>query len=458
MGEPLLGTTAFDLPGTFASRVQRRVDPHDAYLYLLCISLAGYATLGKGFAYVGYPPLLVGEVTLLLGLVVIYRSGCGLALLASFPSVLLAGLLSLVVLRTIPFMGVYGLDAVRDSVIVVYGIFAFVVVALILEKPERITWCLKNYGRFAWVYGLVGASLTYICTGLNDILPVWPISGVPVVYLRLGEAAVHLSGVAIFMLLGLRRVSLLWTLLLLVNLAMITLSRGAMVATVISIGTAVLLGNQLRRLAPVLLFGAAILGFSYVTRIEVPLWAGDRTIGAQQIVDNVVSIIGKSDAANLDGTKEWRLRWWRAIEDYTFNGPYFWTGKGFGMGLAEEDGFVVGKEKGTPIVRSPHNAQYTILARTGVPGLVLWVTVNLAWLIMMFRQSIAARRSGDIEWANVFVWIACYELAILVDASFDVALEGPMLGIWFWSLFGFGIASMMVYRWDKKNGVRRQLV
>jgi hypothetical protein len=37
-------------------------------------------------------------------------------------------------------------------------------------------------------------------------------------------------------------------------------------------------------------------------------------------------------------------------------------------------------------------------------------------------------------------------MAIVIDASFDVALEGPMLGIWFWCLFGLGIASTMIYR------------
>ena len=36
-----------------------------------------------------------------------------------------------------------------------------------------------------------------------------------------------------------------------------------------------------------------------------------------------------------------------------------------------------------------------------------------------------------------------------IDASFDVALEGPMVGIWFWCLFGFGIASSMIYRWER---------
>jgi hypothetical protein len=455
MRPTLPAKTGLNSPSVFASRAAWC--PHDTYLYLLIFSLAGYATLGKGFAYVGYPPLLIGEVLLLLGVLVIYRSGSSFAMLGTWPTILLAAMLCLVALRTIPFIGVYGLDAVRDSVIVLYSVFAFTVIALILEKPERLSYGLKAYSSFAWAYGIFGGTLTYICTGLVDLLPVWPISGVPVVYVRLGEGAVHLSGVAIFVLLGLRRVSLPWVLLLLANLVLTTPSRGAMVSILVSIGTAALIGQQLRRVAPILFVSAAVLGLTYITDVEVPL-EGGRTLGARQIVDNVASVVGRSDAANLDGTKEWRLRWWRSIEDYTFRGPYFWTGKGFGMGLAEEDGFVVGKEKGTPIVRSPHNAQYTMLARTGVPGLVLWVTLNLVWFVTVFWESIGARRRGDTQWANVLLWIGCYELAILLDASFDVALEGPMLGIWFWCLFGLGVASVMIYRWDKKNGISRQLM
>jgi hypothetical protein len=33
----------------------------------------------------------------------------------------------------------------------------------------------------------------------------------------------------------------------------------------------------------------------------------------------------------------------------------------------------------------------------------------------------------------------------LINASFDVALEGPMLGIWFWCIIGLGIGSSMLY-------------
>ena len=40
----------------------------DAYLRVLCVALACYAVIGKGFAYLGVPPLFVGEVLLLVGL------------------------------------------------------------------------------------------------------------------------------------------------------------------------------------------------------------------------------------------------------------------------------------------------------------------------------------------------------------------------------------------------------
>jgi hypothetical protein len=40
----------------------------------------------------------------------------------------------------------------------------------------------------------------------------------------------------------------------------------------------------------------------------------------------------------------------------------------------------------------------------------------------------------------------------VINASFDVALEAPMQGIWFWCLIGFGIGTTMIYRYiqDKR--------
>ena len=60
-----------------------------------------------------------------------------------------------------------------------------------------------------------------------------------------------------------------------------------------------------------------------------------REISVGQMVDNVTSLFGEADNQGLEGTKEFRLRWWSTIVGYTIGGPYFWTGKGYGINLAD---------------------------------------------------------------------------------------------------------------------------
>ncbi len=59
---------------------------------------------------------------------------------------------------------------------------------------------------------------------------------------------------------------------------------------------------------------------------------------------------------------------------------------------------------------------------------------------------LTARARGDETWARIHLWIACYVLAIVINSSFDVAIEGPMVGICFWLLIGLGLAATMIYR------------
>ena len=160
----------------------------------------------------------------------------------------------------------------------------------------------------------------------------------------------------------------------------------------------------------------------------------------------MASVFG-STTEELDGTKEWRLAWWRTIYDYTVHGEHFWAGKGSGVNLAVSDDFVVGTENpNAPPLRSPHNGSLTILARYGVPGFCLWFTVLAVWFGTLADAMLLARRRRQAEWYGLFLFLACYELAMLINSSFDVALEGPILGFWFWSLFGFGVGAVMIYR------------
>jgi hypothetical protein len=165
-------------------------------------------------------------------------------------------------------------------------------------------------------------------------------------------------------------------------------------------------------------------------------------------VENFTSIFENSGIDGLDGTKRWRMAWWDKIIDYTVHGPYFWVGKGFGVNLADVDGFQLIFDPDIPKLRAPHSIFMTVLARSGVPGLSLWGLVCLVWLYCMFRCFFESRARGHRPWERLFLLLPTYWIAILICGSFDPALESPQAGIWFWSLYGIGIGAAQIYRYE----------
>ena len=114
----------------------------DRYIAFLCFILLGYSVMGKGFAYLGVPPLYVGEMAFLSGIVMLFRTGAVMGTMATLPAVLLLALMALVLARTLPFLGLYGFDALRDSTIIMYGGFTFIIIGLLSIIPtlEFLSW------------------------------------------------------------------------------------------------------------------------------------------------------------------------------------------------------------------------------------------------------------------------------------------------------------------------------
>ena len=208
------------------------------------------------------------------------------------------------------------------------------------------------------------------------------------------------------------------------------------------------------------ILGAVLLLAVSGVHIEIPGGKG-RELSFHQIVLNVKSTFGDVGSDGLDSTKEWRMEWWKDILRDTFGslkygpgdgaqsthrswsrGRYFWGGMGFGVNLADEYGYQVGDRS----LRSPHNGHMTLLARTGVPGLALWALVQMSWGAAVLNGYYRARRSGDARWSGLFLFLGAFWLAFLINTSFDVYLEGPMGGIWFWSVYGLGIASVWIHK------------
>ncbi|WP_243373312.1 O-antigen ligase family protein [Microvirga solisilvae] len=417
---------------------------------MLVFALAAYAFSGRGFAYVGLPPLYAGEFVLVLGLVAFLLSGCWLAVLTTIPSVILLSLLTWVTIQTLPYIKIHGFNALRDSVVITYGLFSFILIALVVEQPVRLLAITRSLARLLFIFCPI-AVIAYYITRINGRSVVsWPIEGnFRVLEVRPGEIAVHLAGAASLAIVGFLRVSKIWIVILVLGIALIaTQSRGGTLAFLSAVILAAVLMNKVRVILRILMAGALAMTLAFALDLKVDFGSneGDRSLSARQIVENLTSILVSSDEGNLDDNKLWRLRWWSDIRDYTFHGPYFWSGKGFGVNLSEADGYYADSSDGAPPLRSPHNAHMTVLARAGIPGLTLWFLLGSSWFLMMMRNIYLARVCRDNAWAGFFVFVTSYVTAIVINASFDVALEGPMLGIWFWTLIGIGIGGSIIYR------------
>jgi O-antigen ligase len=275
----------------------------------------------------------------------------------------------------------------------------------------------------------------------GEALPRVPGTDVPLLHAKSGDILVHLAGIGGFLLGSPRRIGFKWPLLLAFVFALTGVrSRGGLLAFALGLGVVAFSRPLARRLW--IGTAASMIGVLLILSADPGISLGGRDLSPRQLLANVTSTFSPTGAIALDGPREWRLEWWSEIIEYTVTGPRFWTGKGFGVNLATADGFDVDAER---TLRSPHNGHLTMLARAGVPGFVLWILVQLSWLCQLLRRYRASRRAGQRRWSQLFLFLIAYWLAFLVNASFDVSLEGPMAGIWFWTLFGVGLAAARIH-------------
>jgi len=409
------------------------------FLTGLGIILAGYAFFGRSFAYLGVAPIYVGEMVLALSVLVTIRTAARqwLKLELLIVAFMIWGLA-----RTIPYIASDGIDALRDGVLWGYALFALALsVTVRREHFERIRGPYAFLIPFfiAWVG--FSAGLSYA-----QSLPLIPGTNVPIVIFKGGDMGVHLAGSIAFLIAGLwpgspGAASLLVTLLLPLWLVSVgvagSLNRGGLFSALAGWSAAAFIRPPARWWSA---FAVAVLLFATAAVVDPNLDVGRaRTVSVDQIVTNMASVLMSTGDDKLDATRDFRLRWWRDILDYTLAGPYFWTGKGFGVNLADDDGYQV-KTDGS--LRAPHNTHLTVLARMGVPGLVMWLLLMFGFGIQLVRAFLASRRAGAVFWCRIDAWLFAYWVAMLVNTSFDPYLEGPQGGIWFWAVMGLGFAAI----------------
>ena len=457
VGNPLAATSLALATFLLAAAVLFSAQLPRLALGALSACLIGYALFGRGFAYLGVAPLFVGEAALLLCLLAALLHTRLRGLARSPLTYLLALYLLIGLAATVPQVSIYGLTSLRDAVLWGYGLFALAVAALLL----RFGWVMQAanaYLRFVWIFLVAAPLATLAVQLLGGAIPRLPGTDAALIEVKGGDVAVHLAGIAALLLLGLPRLLsrgklstlarhewLWWALWLATAAIPVFRVRAGLLAIAAAVLIVLVLRPGSRWGKPAALL-AVLLTLALAFNFTVRVGEDRNTISAEALLLNLQSIVGSSGEGYRDGTRGWRLRWWTDITHYTFGGPYFWTGKGYGINLADADGFQLGDHS----LRSPHNGHLTILARSGVPGFVAWVLLQLTFALSLLRAYLRAQRSGQSVWARLNLFVLAYWAAFMVNASFDVYLEGPQGGIWFWCVFGFGVALLEVQR----RGVR----
>lgn len=415
------------------------------YLVSVGVLLVGYALFDRGFAYFGYPPLFIGEIFIGFSFFILLAGGYSQRVFNSPIVWILLIFMAWGAVRTVPFITDYGMNALRDAVLWGYGLYALFVAAALLRCRDLVQ--VPRWFSAWFPYFLVLSPIFFLITQkFQYISPTMPGGGAHIINMKPGDMNVHLAGIGAFLALGLHRQFLkagkklsqakefgLWAIWAMDVIAAGSRNRGGLMSVLMAC-LLIFIFKPASRLNRIILPLLIVVLVAVAFDLKVPIQGG-RSVSVQQIVSNVQSVFVRSDKTVLRETNSWRIQWWTRITDETFNGEYFLAGRGYGVSLATVHGFDDGTGN-----RSPHNGHLTILARSGVPGFILWIVLISSVFLFLLQGYFRMRALGHDAYANLNLWLMAYGLAFLVNSSFDVYLEGPQGGIWFWCIVGFAVA------------------
>jgi len=171
-----------------------------------------------------------------------------------------------------------------------------------------------------------------------------------------------------------------------------------------------------------------VMGFVLVLSVVLYINSGGdenfqgRALGFEQVSKNVLSLFSEQEDGALTDNKLWRLAWWYKIVTDAFEVKKGLVGVGVGPNLTLLGDVGTDDEQ----LRSPHSIHLTILARFGIPIFLLW----LYWMYLLFRR---IRSKTEPGFSKIILFIL---LGFIINASFDVYLEGPMGAFPFWTWVG----------------------
>jgi len=395
--------------------------------YLLVMTL--YVFLNKGVAYT-----YLVEALWLFGILLLLMHRKKVELIWNKTTKLILFFIAISCIYILRGFAKYDMiDLIRDSFIFQYGWFVFILF-LFKDKIEQVWETLFFIYKWFPFVALLNFILQYFVPFFETVTP---FGGIPILLYKNGDMGVQLLISTLLLLYTFEKKPLKWSVLLSLIIALDFLilasySRSGIVAFLSSMlcfiyfNKDIQLQSRVRLLLKYLPVILLIVTPIYIN-IKVTENFQGRSVGFEQIKNNFSSIIGGTTDATSEDNVVWRLVWWAKILDYSFSAPNFFIGKGLGMSLATDDDIITLDEN----LRSPHNFHLNIMARFGVLIFLIWTYFLIQLLRPLFKKQLQGKR----------LLIGCILLAFLINASFDVFLEGPMGAFPFWTWVGLYLLS-----------------
>jgi len=415
--------------------------------------LAGYALFDKGFAYIRIPgsPIFFGELLMFacLAAACIATPYVRRGLEHSTVAKLLLAFVVWGLVRTVPNIGTYGLDAVRDAALWYYSLVALAVCALVLHDRDLVRRWSDGYRRFIPWLIFLSPVLVLLAKTPNHLPPTVPGSSFSFWDHKFGNLAVQVTIAVAFLWLvpGANRRSraIMTAVATVVFLMVATQNRGGFVAALAGLGVLWLFTKRRGRLALAFISTVGLLfAIAWGANIHIE-GTQHRQVSVEQFVQNLHSLTGGEAKANgnLATNVEFRDQLWSGVLTKVKKEKRVLTGLGFGPNIARELGFQ-GQQQIQ--LRSPHNSHLDVFARMGLIGAAIWVGIFGVWLWVGLRARRRLRALGRALEAGLIEVSIVGVTAMLVNAYFDPALESPQVALWLWALVGLTMGIVGISR------------
>ncbi|MGH6897380.1 MAG: O-antigen ligase family protein [Geminicoccaceae bacterium] len=393
--------------------------------------VVGYLSMARSFAYLGVPPLFIGEMV--LGAFLLLKPRVALGTWAA--SLLRASPLSALGLALLVFVlygvwqmgrGIVGGSSIfytlKFFVFNYYTIYLFLGVWIGLQAPDFLPRLVRV---IAWANGIYGLLWVLV---LKDVVVPMPAAGVTLFGAPPAGGAVAILGLLCFE----RDLRAVWQVLAL-NIAVTLAIPTRSVWLGLAVGGLVwgLLTGRLGRVVALGVAGLAVVGIIELAGMRLGSVSFDEILGrAIAPIDAELAEEWNPRAGVYASTLEWRQKWWDEIWRSVHSAPMleaFGHGYGFDLFALAPEEVRAGQEEE---IRTPHSVFFYALGYTGWVGVALFAALQFALLRLLWRSYRDAGQPAGVVWWFMGMSMACFE------AGFDT----PYKAIPFYLLMGLSMA------------------